>query len=130
MLLIDTDIASYAIKSQHGVAQRILSLAPDGWAISAITHHEISFGLCLEDVSLKVRLAGPEFLEASKVLSFDQDAARAAAAVRKSLRIQGRPSGYFDSLIAGHAIALDATLVTNNTKHFENVPGLKLENWF
>jgi tRNA(fMet)-specific endonuclease VapC len=45
------------------------------------------------------------------------------------LKNGGKVSGLVDSLIAAHAVSLGLTLVTNNTKHFEHVPGLKLENW-
>lgn len=129
MFLIDTDIASYAIKSQHGIASKLLGLRTDDWGISVISYHEIAFGLSLDEISMKVSENGPMFLESSKVFNFDAEAAQAAAFVRKALRIKGKPTGHFDSLIAGHALALDATLVSNNLKHFENVPGLKLENW-
>ena len=129
VFLIDTDIASYAIKSQHEVASKLLALDSDQWGISVISYHEIACGLSLEGVSCKVQEDGPLFLGSSTVFAFDQEAAKAAAFVRNSLRAVGRPSGDFDTLIAGHALSLDATLVSNNLKHFENVPGLKLENW-
>ena len=129
MLLIDTDIASYAIRSQHGIAQRLLDLGESNWAISVITHHELSYGISLNSVSPKTVSSCRRFLEMSKVLAFDEAASQAAALVRKSLREQGRPNGHYDTLIAGHALGIGATLVSNNTKHFENVPGLKLENW-
>lgn len=129
MLLIDTDIASFAIKSQHGIAQRLLALGESQWAISIITHHELSCGISLNGVSPKTVSSCQRFLEMSRVLVFDEAASRAAALVRKSLREQGRPSGHYDSLIAGQALGLGATLVSNNIKHFENVPGLKLESW-
>jgi tRNA(fMet)-specific endonuclease VapC len=129
MFLIDTDISSYAIKSQHGIAAKLLTLQADEWGISVISYHEIAFGLSLQNLSAKVSENGPVFLASSTVFNFDSDAAEAAAFVRKSLRARGKPTGYFDSLIAGHALALDATLVSNNLKHFENVPGLRVENW-
>ena len=129
MLLIDTDIASYAIRSQHGIAQRLLALGESNWAISVITHHELSYGISLNGVSPKTVSSCRRFLEMSKVLAFDEAASQAAALVRKSLREQGRTNAHYDTLIAGHALGIGATLVSNNTKHFENVPGLKLENW-
>jgi tRNA(fMet)-specific endonuclease VapC len=129
MFLIDTDISSYAIKSQHGIAKKLLGLRADEWGISVISYHEIAFGLSLQNLSVKVSENGPVFLASSTVFNFDSESAEAAAFVRKTLRTMGKPTGYFDSLIAGHALALDATLVSNNLKHFENVPGLKLENW-
>ena len=129
MFLIDTDIASFAIKSQHGIAQRLLALGESQWAISVITHHELSYGISLKGVSPKTVSSCRRFLETSKVLEFDETASQAAALVRKSLRELGRPNGHYGTLIAGHALGLGATLVSNNTKHFESVPGLKLENW-
>lgn len=53
----------------------------------------------------------------------------AAAEAKQSLRATGFANGYLDTLIAEHAIGIGAALVTNNTKHFENVPGPSLENW-
>ena len=41
----------------------------------------------------------------------------------------GTPIGFYDTLIAGHALALDATLVTNNVDEFSRVDGLRVENW-
>lgn len=129
VFLIDTDIASYAIKSQHGVAAKLLALSPDQWGISVISYHEIAFSLSLDGLSRKVQEDGPLFLDVSTVFDFDQEAARAAASVRRSLRALGKPSGDLDTLIAGHAMSLDAILVSNNLKHFENVPGLRVESW-
>lgn len=129
MFLIDTDIASYAIKSQLGIAAKLLALAPDDWAISAITFHELSFGLKLEGISQHVRDHGPAFLDSCLVLDFDAGAAEAAAEVRAQLRALGKPTGYLDSLIAGHALALNATLISNNLRHFQIVPGLRVKSW-
>jgi tRNA(fMet)-specific endonuclease VapC len=52
-----------------------------------------------------------------------------AGQVRSWLASQGTPIGPYDSLIAAHAQALGVALVTNNTREFERVPGLKLANW-
>ncbi|WP_436626177.1 PIN domain-containing protein [Sorangium sp. So ce136] len=49
--------------------------------------------------------------------------------VAATLVRQGTPIGEFDALIAAHALALDLTLVTNNTKHFSRVDGLRIDNW-
>ena len=49
--------------------------------------------------------------------------------MRAWLAAQGTPIGPYDSLIAAHAHALGVTLVTNHTREFERVPGLKVENW-
>ncbi len=49
--------------------------------------------------------------------------------LRARLRLRGTSIGDFDEMIAAHAVALGATLVTDNTQHFERVDGLALENW-
>jgi tRNA(fMet)-specific endonuclease VapC len=113
----------------HGVSQNLAATSFGDWAISSITRHELLFGIKLPGVPSSVVDGVNRFLEIATTLNFDAAAADAAALVRVQLREQGKPSGGFDELIAGHALSLDATLVTNNTKHFENVLGLKLENW-
>jgi tRNA(fMet)-specific endonuclease VapC len=55
-------------------------------------------------------------------LPFDADAARRFPAARKA-------RGKFDRLIAAHALALGATLVTHNVRDFRDVPGLRIEDW-
>lgn len=69
------------------------------------------------------------FLGRVEPLPFDVAAARKAARVRADLASAGKPIGFDDTLIAAHAHALDATLVTNNVDEFERVGGLRPENW-
>lgn len=63
------------------------------------------------------------------VVAFDDRAAREAAGVRHELAAVGRPAGAVDTLIAGHARSLQLTLVTGNTREFDAVSGLALEDW-
>jgi tRNA(fMet)-specific endonuclease VapC len=63
------------------------------------------------------------------ILDFTSEDARAAAEVRTSLEGRGTPIGSFDTLIAGQALARDLTLVTRNTREFERVDGLRVEDW-
>jgi tRNA(fMet)-specific endonuclease VapC len=64
-----------------------------------------------------------------EVLPFDELASMAAGRLRALLAAAGTPIGHFDTLIAGHALSLNLTLVTQNVKHFAQVPGLKIANW-
>ena len=64
-----------------------------------------------------------------EAMSFDEDAARRYGEVRAALERQGQPIGRNDLMIAAHALALDATLVTDNVREFARVEGLRLENW-
>ncbi|TSH85321.1 type II toxin-antitoxin system VapC family toxin [Pantoea sp. paga] len=63
------------------------------------------------------------------VLSWDRAAADATTEIKAALAAAGTPIGPNDIAIAGHAIAARAILVTNNTREFERVPGLQLEEW-
>jgi tRNA(fMet)-specific endonuclease VapC len=101
----------------------------DTIAISAITAMELKFGVLLPGAPTKYLTLVARYLDRIDVRPFDDAAANRAALVRSHLHKIGKPSGSYDSLIAGHALALGAVLVTNNTKHFENVPGLQLTNW-
>ena len=60
---------------------------------------------------------------------WDRAAADHFAQLRAKLERDGTPIGIFDTMIAGHALALKATLVTNKRKHFQKVKALKVENW-
>jgi tRNA(fMet)-specific endonuclease VapC len=63
------------------------------------------------------------------VLPWDSAAADVYAKISAKLEKNGMPIGYADTMIAAHALSIDAILVTNNTKHFQSVKGLQLENW-
>lgn len=66
---------------------------------------------------------------AFEIVPFDAADARAAGAIRRDLEARGRPIGPYDVLIAGQARARDMVLVTANTREFERVDGLRLEDW-
>jgi tRNA(fMet)-specific endonuclease VapC len=70
-----------------------------------------------------------EFLQIVEVVDFDQGCAEAYSRIRFALRQKGLPIGEMDMLIAAVALANEAILVTHNTKHFENIEGLLLEDW-
>ncbi len=70
-----------------------------------------------------------EFLKDVETVPFTKSDALEAGRLKARLKSSGVPIGPADTYIAGHALSLGLTLITNNTKHFENVPDLKLENW-
>ena len=75
------------------------------------------------------RLDIDTFVESVAVLPFDEVAADRFGSVANSLASRGEPIGTCDTLIAAHALSCGLVLVTNNTKHFQRVAGLKLANW-
>ncbi len=66
------------------------------------------------------------FISGVTVRHFDEPAAVAYGMMMQAIEVRRTN---FDQLIAAHAIALGATLVTNNENHFADVPGLSVENW-
>lgn len=96
--------------------------------MSAITASELFYGVARTGSARNVEVLR-RFLAALDVAEFDASAAEVAGQVRSWLAGQGTPIGPYDSLIAAHAQALGVTLVTNNLREFERVPGLRLANW-
>lgn len=79
--------------------------------------------------SARNRQALERFLAPLELMPFDAAAMERYGQLRARLEKQGTPIGPLDLLIAAHAAALGSTLVTNNLREFERVPGLALENW-
>lgn len=131
--LLDTNIVSYFLRdASQALSQRILDSTPDTLAISIISAGELRYGLSKLPTSKRVtelthRLGA--LLTAIPVLPLPADAALHYGSTRAQLEAAGTPIGGNDLWIAAHALAHNMTLVTNNTREFERVQGLKLENW-
>jgi len=129
LYLLDTDTCSYIAKrSRPSVVRRYDQLKSDEWAISAINYAEILYGIEPFPAGHPLRIKVKAFLFSANVLDWPSSAAAAYADIKNRARQQ--PVAEQDMLIAAHAIALDATLVTNNTRHFGRMGGgLRFENW-
>lgn len=127
--LLDTDISSYLIKGRHSALQdRFAMLASQEWAISALTAAEILEGIEHFPAQHPLRLKAAKFLFSATVLPWPAEATFAYAKLK--LQTKSQPIGDFDLLIAAHAVALSATLVTNNEKHFGRLgDSIRIENW-
>jgi tRNA(fMet)-specific endonuclease VapC len=68
-------------------------------------------------------------LSALIVLPFDEAAGRRFGSLKADLEARGEPLDDLDLQIASIAVENDLALVTNNTRHFQRIPGLRLENW-
>ena len=126
--MLDTDTVSFALRGQGRVPARLLEHRPSETCISSITLAELRFGAEAKRSRKLHGLIGT-FVESVAVVPFDQSAADRFATVAAPLARRGEPIGTFDTLIAAHALSLGLTFVTNNTKHFQRVAGLKTENW-
>ncbi len=127
--LLDTNTASYAIKGNvASVRARLLSTPMAEIGISVITEAELRFGVARLPSAIRLKGLVEEFLLRVEVLSWTSDAARHYAEIRAALERSGRPMGNMDMLIAAHALAVEAVLVTHD-RVFRRVKGLKIEDW-
>ena len=130
--LLDTNICIFLLNQRQGyerIVQRMDGLERRQVGLSAITVAELEFGVAASQRQGDNFQRLERFLVDFEVLPFDRDAAKPYGALRKVLQAQGTPIGPLDFLIAAHALALKARLVTNNTGEFLRVPGLAVEDW-
>jgi tRNA(fMet)-specific endonuclease VapC len=128
--MLDTDISSYIMnQSSERVTQRLGAVAVGDVCISAITKSELMYGVEVSPRHEKDQRSLEIFLQHIDVLGYPGDAALHYAQIRAFLKARGIIIGANDLPIAAHARCLGLTLVTNNTREFGRVPGLKIENW-
>ena len=129
LYLLDTNIASYVIKGNFPhVREHLLKISMVEIAISVITEAELRFGIARLPQAAKLGIAVQEFLLRVGVLPWDSEAAQQYAQIRATLERGGAPMGNLDLMIAAQALAVDATLVTND-RVFRRLKGLRIEDW-
>ena len=127
--LLDTNIISDVIRNPDGLAaRRIEQVGPKDIFTSIIVASELRYG-CAKKGSPKLLTRVEAILEIIPVLALDIAADAEYGGIRAELEAAGQPIGMNDLLIAAHAHALKLTLVTDNTREFSRVRGLKVENW-
>lgn len=129
MYLLDTNTLIYFFKGIGNVANTLFSFSPKDIAIPSIVIYEIQVGIAKSNNPQKREEQLAQLLSQISVVDFTCKEAKACANIRADLESKGTPIGPIDTLIAGYALSGGYTLVTNNTKEFERISGLKLENW-
>jgi tRNA(fMet)-specific endonuclease VapC len=127
--LLDTDTTIALLRGDETVARKARQHPPQSLGISAVTLYELRVGVEKSKDPAKNRRFLADALAPFALLLFDDSASMEAAKIRAVLEKRGKGIGPYDTLIAGHALAAGARLVTANTREFGRVPGLKLENW-
>ena len=129
LYMLDTNIVSDLIRNPQGrVAKRIGRAGEDRICTSIIVAAELRYG-CVKSGSSRLRKAVEDLLGEINVLPFDVPADGEYGAIRSELEAAGKPIGGNDLLIAAHAYATGATIVTANTAEFRRIRGLNVENW-
>ncbi len=127
--LLDTNICIYIINDKpHHVLERFQFEDPGNVGLSSVSAAELAYGVA-NSGSTKNQRALEMFMSALTILPLDEQAIWEYGRIRCELERIGQPIGGLDTMIAAHLISPKATLVTNNTKEFARVRGLRLENW-
>ena len=128
--LLDTNTCIYLINGRHPeLAKKLSMISSTEVAVSSVVWFELMFGAAKSTKRSEVEQRLRTFARQIEILPLDASASEAAAVVRADLEESGKPIGSFDTLIAGHALALAATLVTHNTREFSRVRGLRMADW-
>lgn len=127
--MLDTNIVSDLIRNPQGkVAKRIARLGEGNICTSIIVAAELRYG-CAKSGSKRLLKAVEDLLGEINVLPFEVPADTEYGGIRAGLEAAGKPIGGNDLLIAAHAYATGATIVTANTAEFRRIRSLNVENW-
>jgi tRNA(fMet)-specific endonuclease VapC len=128
--LLDTNTCIRFINGRSpGIRAQMLKVDDTDIAISTIVQAEMYAGSAKSQYPERSRKKQDEFFKRFTLLPFDTVAADHYGAIRADLEKKGTPIGGNDLLIAAVALAHNLTLVTNNTREFQRVVGLKLVDW-
>lgn len=130
MYILDTNTLIYYFKGQGQVAQNLANISAQEISIPTIVLFELQVGIAKSTSPAERTRQLQQLLSVVNLVPFDRGAALAAATIRAQLEQQGSPIGQIDVLIAGTAVALQATLVTHNVKEFSRVEGLAIADWY
>ncbi len=133
--LLDTNTCIYLLTGKHPDFQRNILARLDALPrnerplISSVVLSELRYGVRKSRWRKANQALLDEFLLDFNVSDYGASAAFSYGELRTDLEKRGHPIGPMDMMIAAHALALDATLVTHNTREFRRVKGLRLEDW-
>lgn len=125
--LLDANAIIAIFKGHAGMLERLRRHQPRDFGIPTVVMHERYFG-AYKSMRRRENISRIEALQ-FEALMFSPEDARCSGEIRAMLAMQGRPIGPYDVLIAGQALSRDSVLITRNSREFERVHGLRLENW-
>jgi predicted nucleic acid-binding protein len=127
--LLDSDTLIYFLKGRGETVAALAARSPEELATSRINYTELLYGAYNStQAERNLRIIVP-FLENFEIYEFDRTAAEIFAKEKARLKKSGKMIADMDLMIASIALANNLILVTNNTRHFERIKTLKLENW-
>jgi tRNA(fMet)-specific endonuclease VapC len=130
MYLLDTNICIFLIKKKNQqLIEKLKKNYNKGIFISTLTLAELEFGVENSDHKEKNRISLIEFLTIFEILNFEQKDTQAFGIIKSDLRRSGKMIGAMDALLAAQSISRNLIFVTNNTKEFERIKNLSIEDW-
>lgn len=130
MYLLDTKICIYLMKKKYPDLQtRVECEKLFNLALSSITLAELEFGVAKSLYPVQNRELLYGFISPFEIIPFSELDAEIFGIIRAYLNKKGTPIGPYDLQIAAQCLSRDTCLVTNNTKEFERVPKLRIEDW-
>ena len=130
MYLLDTNICIFLIKKKNPLLiEKLKNYYNKGIFISSLTLAELEYGVENSDHKEKNRLSLIEFLTIFEILNFEQKDTQSYGMIKSDLRKSGKMIGAIDALLAAQAISRNLIFVTNNTKEFERINNLRIEDW-
>jgi tRNA(fMet)-specific endonuclease VapC len=127
--MLDTDICTYVIKRYPLELRKTFDDLAEQLCISSITLGELYYGAEKSSCRAENLIAIEHFVARLETLPFDDKAAAHYGQLRAELERAGTPCRPYDMQIGGHARSEGLILVTNNTREFARMPGLRVENW-
>lgn len=128
--LLDSNVWIHYLKDPASpISNRLRRLSPSDVRVCSIVHAELCHGALKYGVPERRLAIVSQTLAPFQSLPFDDLAAERYARIRHTLELSGNTIGPHDLLIAAICLAHGCTLVTSNTREFERVPGLRIEDW-
>jgi tRNA(fMet)-specific endonuclease VapC len=128
MILLDTNIVVAYLNGNEPIATKVVDNV-NKITLSTLVVAELDYGAKASQNSVKNLANLNRFIELVRIIPFDLACARMLGTIKSRLRQIGKPTGEVDAMIAAVALANKAELVTGNTRHFQNIEGLKLSSW-
>lgn len=127
--MLDTNTCIFIIKQDVNILSHLKNIDFREICISSITVAELEYGVAKSEYIEKNKKALKDFIANFHVISFNENSANEYGKIRAYLEKNGNKIGAMDMLIAAHAKSESLILVTNNTKEFNRVHGLQIEDW-
>ncbi|AMO46495.1 tRNA(fMet)-specific endonuclease VapC [Kosakonia oryzendophytica] len=127
--MLDTNICIFTIKNKPETVRRAFNQRDGQMCISSITLMELIYGAEKSAAPEKNLRVVEGFTARLEVLPYGIDASVHTGQLRAELAREGAPIGPYDAMIGAHARSLGLILVTNNTREFVRIPGLRLQDW-